>query len=75
MIDYNWVEAKFDNMLQNINLMMWWKYCMEGVRPYNVLFGIVLNIEFCNVYKRGHHWSLTFLPLLDWLANELKISF
>jgi hypothetical protein len=57
------------------NLMMWWKYCMEVVRPYNSLLGIVLSIKFRNVFKGQSHIRLTFLPLPYWLANELKIHF
>ncbi len=48
---------------------------MEGVRPYNALFGIVLSIEFCNVFRGGHHLSLTFLRLLNLLTNGLKNVF
>ncbi len=38
---------------------------MEVVWPYNLLLGIVLSIEFCNVFKGGSHMINFFAgPLL-----------
>jgi hypothetical protein len=64
MTIYNLVEAKFDDMFQNIEFNDVLKILMEVVWPYSSLFGIVLSIEFCNVFRGGSYIRLTFLSFL-----------